>query len=197
MRGIVAGLASPHPLGGLMPAVFQEDAFTMRWTGALDEVLAPVPVSLDSIEAYVDPLLAPEDFVAWLACWCGIALDENWPLPRRRAVVAAAAELYRARGTVAGLRRHVELVTGGRVEVADSGGVTWSADPGGAPGPATGAPGSAAVAAAVGAAVAALPGVTVRVLLADPAQVNVRALDALIGAIKPAHVIHKLEVAGS
>jgi phage tail-like protein len=179
MRGTVAGLYSPHPLGGLMPAVFQDDNFTMRWTQALDEVLAPVPAVLDSIEAYFDPLLAPEDFLAWLAGWCGMTLDENWPLPRRRAVVSAAAELYRVRGTLAGLRRHVELVTGGRVEVADSGGVTWSATPGD---PAAGPDG---------------PSLTIRVSVTDPAELNVRALDALISAIKPAHVVHRLEVAGS
>jgi phage tail-like protein len=181
MRGTVAGLRSPHPLGSLMPAVFQDDNFTMRWTQALDEVLAPVPAVLDSVEAYFDPLLAPEDFLSWLAGWCGMTLDENWPLPRRRAVVSAAAELYRERGTLAGLRRHVELVTGGRVEVADSGGATWSATPGDPDDP-TGLAG---------------PSVTVRVSAADPAEINVRALDALISAIKPAHVMHRLEVAGS
>jgi phage tail-like protein len=180
MRGTVAGLSSPHPLGGLMPAVFQDDSFTMRWTTALDEVLAPVPAVLDCIEAYFDPLLSPEDFLAWLAGWCGMTLDENWPLPRRRAVVSAAAELYRERGTVAGLRRHIELVTGGRVEVADSGGVTWSTTPGD---PAPAGP--------------AGPSLTIRVSVPDPAEVNVRALDALISAIKPAHVLHRLEVAGS
>jgi phage tail-like protein len=183
MRGIVRGLSSPHPLGSLMPAVFQDDDFTMRWTQALDEVLAPVPVSLDSIEAYFDPLLAPEDFLAWVASWCGIVLDENWPLSRRRAVVSAAAELYRGRGTLAGLRRHIELVTGGRVEVADTGGVTWSATPDAY---GDGGPDSAAG-----------PAVFVRVRVADPAEVNVRALDDLISAIKPAHVVHRLEVAGT
>jgi len=181
MRGTVAGLSTPHPLGDMMPAVFQDDSFAMRWTDALDEVLAPVPAVLNCIEAYFDALLAPEDFLAWLAGWCGMTLDENWPLPRRRAVVAAAAELYRGRGTLAGLRRHVELVTGGRVQVVDSGGVTWSATPGD----------TAAPARPEG------PGVTVRVSVTDPAEINVRALDALISAIKPAHVIHRLEVAGS
>lgn len=186
MRGTAAGLDSPHPLGGLMPAVYQDDEFTMRWTGALDQVLAPVIASLDCLDAYVDPRLAPEDFLGWLAGWCGMVLDENWPLPRRRDVVSAMAALYRGRGTLAGLRDHVQLVTGGQVEVTDSGGASWSADPGGGPDP---GPGS-------GSGSGSAPSVAVRVTVADPAQVNVRALDALISAIKPAHVIHKLEVAG-
>jgi phage tail-like protein len=186
MRGMVTGLGSAHPLGSLMPAVFQDDNFTMRWTAALDEVLAPVMASLDCIEAYVDPLLAPEDFLAWLAEWSGIVLDENWPLARQRAVVAATAELYRSRGTPTGLRRHLELVTGGQVEMAESGGVTWSTTPTPVD---TSAP--------AGSAHDQGPWVSVRVSVPDPDQLNVRALDSLIGAIKPAHVIHGLEVAGS
>jgi phage tail-like protein len=186
MRGTVTGLDSPHPLGGLMPAVFQDDNFTMRWTAALDDVLAPVMASLDCIEAYVDPLLAPEDFLIWLAGWSGIVIDENWPLARQRAVVAATAELYRTRGTPAGLRRHIELVTGGQVEIAESGGVTWSTTPMPAD---TSAPADSANGQG--------SWVSVRVTVTDPDEINVRALDSLIDAIKPAHVVHRLEVAGS
>ena len=42
MRGTVTGLDSPHPLGGLMPAVYQDDNFTMRWTGALDSLIGAI-----------------------------------------------------------------------------------------------------------------------------------------------------------
>ena len=116
----------------------------------------------------------------------GIVLDENWPLPRQRAVVAATADLYRTRGTPTGLRRHIELVTGGQVEIAESGGVRWSTTP---------TPADASVPA--GSADDQGSWVSVRVTVSDPDQINVRALDSLIGAIKPAHVIHGLEVAGS
>jgi hypothetical protein len=30
MRGTVPGLGMPYPLGGLLPAVYQEDPFTMQ-----------------------------------------------------------------------------------------------------------------------------------------------------------------------
>jgi len=178
MRGTVPGLGMPYPLGGLLPAVYQEDPFTMQWTEALDEVLAPLVQTLDCITAYIDPLLAPEDFLPWLSGWSGAVLDENWPVQRRRAVVAAAVSLYQSRGTVAGLRAHLELVTGGRVEVADNGAVTWSSVPD-----------------------ADLPGdpsplVTIRVTVTAETPVNVRALDALIRAAKPAHVPYRLEVTG-
>jgi phage tail-like protein len=178
MRGTVPGLGLPYPLGGLLPAVYQEDPVTMRWTEALDEVLAPIVLALDCITAYIDPLLAPEDFLQWLSGWFGAVLDENWPTERRRSVVAAAVGLYQSRGTVSGLRAHLELVTGGQVEIADNGGATYSSIPGAEP------PGDPS------------PLLTVRVTVTDQAQVNVRALDALIRAAKPAHVLHRLEVTG-
>ena len=37
MRGTADGLATPYPLGGFLPSVYQDDPFTMRWTAALDE----------------------------------------------------------------------------------------------------------------------------------------------------------------
>ena len=66
-RGLVAGLDAAHPLGWLLPAMYQEDEFAQRFTGALDTVLAPLVTALDNLDAYVDPALAPPDFLEWLA----------------------------------------------------------------------------------------------------------------------------------
>jgi phage tail-like protein len=176
MRRAVTGLETPYPIGTLLPAVFQEDPVAMQWTAALDEVLAPAIATLDSMTAYTDPMLAPEDFVVWLSGWVGTVLDENWPLERQRATVANSVWLYRARGTVEGLRALIEVVTGGRVELAESGGVAWSAAPNAEP------PGEAAT------------WVSVRVTLPPGVSVDAAALENLIIAEKPAHVPHRLEV---
>ena len=109
MRGTVTGLATPYPLRTMLPAVLREDDFLERWTAGLDDVLAPVVSTLDCLAAYLDPATAPTDFLAWLAGWFGVVLDENLPLERRRASVAGAVRLYRARGTLAGLRAQLEL----------------------------------------------------------------------------------------
>jgi phage tail-like protein len=174
-RGTVPGLPTPHPIAGLLPAVYQEeDPFAVRFTAGLDEVLAPVLATLDCLDAYVDPLLAPEDFLDWLAGWVGAVLDENVPLALRRSAVAGAAALHRRRGTVAGLRSALELLTGGTVDVADSGGAAWSATPGGVP------PGES------------VPWVAIRVVA--PPGVAVRSVEAVVAAAKPAHVKHSVEV---
>jgi phage tail-like protein len=178
VRGLIPGLPSPHPLGAALPAIYQDDGFTREFMAAFDEVLAPVLCTLDNFEHYLDPTLAPLDFVDWLASWLGLVPDESWPEPRRRELVARAVTLYRRRGTVRGLAEQVALATGGQVEVQESGGVTWSGTPS-AP-----MPGSAEGA------------LLVRVRVDNPDTIDARRLDRLVAAAKPAHVLHRVEVVG-
>lgn len=131
MRGTIPGLASPHPLPRLLPAILQGDDFVLRMLDGLDEVLAPVLVTLDSLEAYFDPMVAPEDFLAWLATWVGVPLDRDLEEHDQRRLLAAAAELHGVRGTVHGLWRLVGLVAPDcSLEVEDGGWVDWSLTPG-------------------------------------------------------------------
>lgn len=175
MRRGVPGLGTPYPIGTLMPAVYQEDPVTMQWTEAMDDVLAPAISALDCIGAYLDPMLAPDDFVLWLAEWFGTVLDENWPLRLQREAVARSSVLYRQSGTLAGLRAMLELVTGGPVEVQDNGGVIWSQTPNTIP------PGRDE------------PALAVRIA-AGGAGADLKAIGDLVAAMKPAHVAHTVEV---
>lgn len=174
MRALIPGLDTPHPLGLAMPALYQDDDFTQRFLSAFDEVLAPVFSVLDNLEAYFDPSLAPDDFVAWLGEWVGVAVDENWDPERRRRLVAEAAELYRWRGTRKGLADHITLYAGFTPEILESGGSSWSASPGSAP---------------VGEATFS---VTIRVDEAD--GVDLGRLERIVRAAKPAHISHTIEV---
>jgi phage tail-like protein len=176
MRGAIDGLASPHPLGAALPALYQEDELTQRMLGALDSVLAPVLATLDNLDCYLDPALAPDDFVDWLAEWVGALVDETWPAERRRAMVARMVTLYRRRGTVGGLREHLELATGGEVEVTDNGAVSWS------PGPESPLPGTPEMF------------LRVRIRVDDPSSTDRAELERLLVAARPAHVPYELEV---
>ena len=163
-RGLVEGLESPHPIAPTLPSVFQDDELTLRLVAAFDDSIAPVLVTLDSLHAYVDPALCPDDFLDWVASWIGLVPDENWTLERRRALAMRAVPIYRLRGTVVGLIGHVELLFGERPEVVDSGGVAWGVTPG------TEMPGSAE------------PRVTVRVGVPRDVRVEFERLQALIAA---------------
>jgi len=176
VRGTPPGLASPHPIGEQLPGLYRDDAFTQRFTAAFDEVLAGVIQVLDCFPAYLDPALAPEDFLEWIGSWVGAAPDETWPLERRRAFVASATELFRVRGTAAGLAAHVAVFTGGEVEISEPGAAGWSRDAGAA------APAGAS------------PDLLIRVRVQDPRGVSAARLEALVAASKPAHVPHRIEI---
>jgi phage tail-like protein len=176
MRGTVAELVSPRPMGPAMPALYQEDPFAQGFLSALDTVLAPVMGTLDNLDAYLDPYLTPDDFLVWLATWVGMTVDDTWTIERRREAVARAVELYRLRGTATGLQQQVEIHTGGAVEIIENGGTAWSIDPGGE------LPGSPK------------PLVVVRVQVDDPKALDASRVEALVAAAKPAHVEHRVEI---
>lgn len=176
MRAAIPGLSSPHPLGPSLPAIYQDDDFAQRMLEALDEVVAPIFNTLDNFDSYLDPALAPADFLGWLAGWVGVALDDAWDEARCRTIVSRAVDLYQLRGTAAGLAGQVAVQTGGSVEIAESGATGWSVDPGGE------LPGSAE------------PLVVVRVTVPNPASIDTAKLDALVASAKPAHVMHRIEL---
>lgn len=183
---MVAGLPSGVPLIARLPAIYQDDAFAQRFVAAFDDALAPALATLDALPAYVDPRLAPPDFLAWVAEWVGIEVDDAWPIELTREIVSGAALLHRRRGTVPGLVDAVRLALGlgpsqlqsssTTVEVQDSGGTTWSTTPGAA------VPGSSR------------PNVTVRVTVPMSVKVDRRRVERFVSAVKPAHVPHTVVV---
>lgn len=175
-RGTVGGLPSAHPLGELLPGVYLEDSLAQRFTEGLDTVLAPVFLTLDCLDAYLDPWLTPLDFLPWLASWVGIELDETWPEGRQRAMVVAAARLHADRGTHRGLVDYLQLLTGGEVELVESGGTRWSAEPGTPP------PGTTT------------PQLRVIVRVSDPNAVNRVRLDRAVRDARPAHLPYQVQV---
>ena len=175
-RAAISGLESPRPFIATLPALYQEDPFTQRLTQAFDEVLAPIYSTIDNIGAYLDPAITPPDFLDWLGGWVAALLDETWPIERRRAFVARAADLHRRRGTVSGLADHVRVFTDGDVQVVENGAAAWSASSGGT------IPGTAR------------PSLHVRVAVRRASDVDPVRLDALVAAAKPAHLGHTVEV---
>ena len=173
MRAALAGLPSPHPFGVAMPAIYQEDEFTQRWLAGFDEVIAPVLCTLDNVDRYFDPDLAPADFVAWLAGWVGLAVEDTWTEETLRRVVKQAVELYRWRGTVRGLAEIVAAYAGVDPEIIDSGGSSWSLTPDGLP------PGD---------------GTCTLLVRVHGSSIDERRLDRLIAAAKPVHVTHRVEL---
>jgi phage tail-like protein len=129
VRAALPELPSRHPLATMLPAMYAEDDLALRFTTGLDAVLSALLSTMDNLPAYLDPALAPEDFLAWLSSWVAAELDPAWPLPLRRAVVRRAMALHRRRGTARGLVERLELSLGVRAEVTDGAGTRWSGTP--------------------------------------------------------------------
>lgn len=176
MRADLPGLPTPHPLARTLPGLYQAHSFTERWCGALDDVLSPVISTLDNLPAYLDVATTPDDLLPWLSYWIGMPVDANLTPTRQREVLHSASRLHGWQGTRRGVELAVEAVVGHRTVVQETGGSTWSADPD-----------------------AALPGsgqqaMVVQVIVPPGTSLDERRLDALVTSLKPAHVVHRVEV---
>jgi len=115
----VRSLRAEHPSHDLLrrlPKTFSRDeriaAFLRRYLSLFDGALGELESRADARAILLDPHAAPEEVLPWLASFLGLALDERWPLPARRQLIAETPQLWRARGTVAGLSRFLELYLG-------------------------------------------------------------------------------------
>ncbi|WP_328395474.1 phage tail protein [Streptomyces sp. NBC_00390] len=164
-RRIVPGLRTSHPLGARLPGVYADDDLVHRLTDALDEVLAPVLGVLDSLPAYFDPRLAPDDFLALLAAWVGAEGE-----------VRGAVPAHATRGTAKGLAEQICQVFGVTPEIEESGGTVWSAT---ALTPLPGAP---------------QPHLTVRLRVPGTESVDEAAVSALVARNRPVHLPFTVQV---
>jgi phage tail-like protein len=120
-------------LRGSLPAVYQEGDFGMRFIGALETLLDPIVAVLDGLPAHFSADHAPRDVLQLLAAWLGVGLDESQTPAQRRAMVRAASELGRRRGTRAGLELALTLAFPKLpLRVEDPGGVRTTPPEGGA-----------------------------------------------------------------
>lgn len=175
-RGHVDGLRTPWPIAEHLPGTLQEDDFCVRMMAALDEVMAPIFASLDCFDTYLDPKLAPDDFVEWLASWVGLDVDETWETERRRRLIRDAAVIYRMRGTAAGLAAHIRLYADAAPEIEESGACAWSQT---ADNPMPGRP---------------QPELTVRLRVDADSNVRQSTLNRIVAASRPAHIPYRIEI---
>lgn len=102
-----------HDLLSRLPAVFSRDdeaaSFLLRFLSLCEGVLGELEGRSVARQSLVDARSAPAEVLPWLAGFVGLALDPRLTEERRRILVAAAVPLLRARGTVWGLRRFLEI----------------------------------------------------------------------------------------
>jgi phage tail-like protein len=176
MRGMIADLATPHPLADTLPAMLREDAFARNLCASFDDLLAPAILSLDTFAAYLDPTTTPEDMLVWLAQWLGFGTDHgNRWLPQRHEL-QAAGRINAIRGTRRSIQLVIENALGVPVEVTETGAARWTPTAGGE------LPG--------------LPDPAITVVVRPPSgvEVDLDRLEALIRSVTPVHVRYTVTV---
>ena len=109
-------LVPSSQLPGLLPRIYQRDPdaqlFLQHFLALFESVFTRVEDRYEEFSRWLNPQAAPLEMINWLGLLLDLTFDPSWPLARRRALVAAAMDLYRRRGTVGGLQRYVEIYTG-------------------------------------------------------------------------------------
>jgi phage tail-like protein len=89
--------------------------FLGRFLANFEGVLTPLEDKVAEAWLVTDPRTAPEGALGWLGEWIGAAFEPWYPSERRREYLRRAPELFRWRGTLAGLRLALDIATAGGV----------------------------------------------------------------------------------
>ncbi len=100
----------------LLPAAFRQDPaaddFTERFLSLFDATLTEIDQVIERYPALLDPEGVPDRALPWLAGLLGLTFESGWDADTRRALLIAAPELYRRRGTPWALSEAVRIVFG-------------------------------------------------------------------------------------
>jgi phage tail-like protein len=96
-----------------LPAIYdterEDRSFLERYLSIFESAFVDVEAGIESIPRMLDPGGVPAEFVGWLGSWLASETDSAWPTAARREFLARAPELYRLRGTPAGLVETVRI----------------------------------------------------------------------------------------
>lgn len=106
-----------------MPGVYQEDdasrSFLERYLSLFEHFFAESELSIGQIARWFDPDAVTGEYLRWLAGWLAVAYDENWTEEKLRLLLRRIPELYRKRGTRAGIESMIELFTGDKPYIVE------------------------------------------------------------------------------
>jgi phage tail-like protein len=112
-----------HELLHRLPQVFSRDPaqadFLRRYLAIPEGLFRDLDLKASYRQLLLDPHATPAELLPWLAGFTGLVLDQRWPEAAKRTLVAQCSWLFRFRGTVAGLKRFLEIYLGGRVTLIE------------------------------------------------------------------------------
>ena len=107
----------------LLPRVYRRDpeaeSFLSHFLSLFERKLTGVEDRYEAFAIALNPAASPSTVVDWLASLVDLAFDPSWSLQRKRALLENIVDLYRMRGTIAGIERYVEIYTGVRPQILE------------------------------------------------------------------------------
>ena len=104
-----------------MPSIYHDDELMGRMLMLFESILSPLEERVKHIHYYFDPLVTPPELLAWLSAWVGMLMTGDLTEKQQRWLIRKAVLLFKMRGTAQQLREFLEIVTGARVEINDTG----------------------------------------------------------------------------
>ncbi len=135
-----------HGLLDQLPRIYREDPVAAsslrRYLAMVDGQLRDLEWRAVQRDRLLEPSGAPAELLPWLASLIGLSLDGRWSERARRTLLTEAIWLLRTRGTLAGLRRVLEIYTEAPVTILEAFrvkgyGGAFVGDSGSLPGPAS------------------------------------------------------------
>jgi phage tail-like protein len=97
-----------------LPEIYREERagkeFLEGFLRIFEKVIERIDRKIAEVPAHIDPTQAPGDFIPWLAQWLSLDLYELLE-DKNRKFILEAFELYKRKGTLAGLKELARLLT--------------------------------------------------------------------------------------
>ena len=106
-----------------LPAAWRRDpvsaAFVERWLANPEGVFTALEDRLAAVHCLFDARSVPVAMLDWLGSWFGLALTDGWSERRKRLLLRHADQIFRERGTPAGLMRALRLAVDPEEELGE------------------------------------------------------------------------------
>jgi phage tail-like protein len=102
-----------------LPGLYQRDELMGRFIMLFESFIGPLEEQLENLPFYFDPAMTPSTLLPWLASWLDLVLNERWEEEKQRQLIQSAIQLYRKRGTKAGLQKYLEIYTGTQPQIIE------------------------------------------------------------------------------
>src|SRR5438552_1042296 len=103
-----------RPWINYLPGIYQDSDeenadFLQRFLLISCHLTSGIEENLEFIHELFDPRITNAAWLPWLASWLAMPLLEGWDEEKRREIIQRTPELYRLRGTAAGLKLALRL----------------------------------------------------------------------------------------